>query len=346
MTLKTTIDRDTAHNLLKMMLLMRAFEEQCIAHYTAGLIRGFLHVYIGEEAIATGVCHHLTDDDVLFATYREHGHALARGLDPNRIMAEMFGKVDGVSHGRGGSMHLFDAQRHFIGGNAIVASALPMAVGYALGLKMQDKPGVVVCFFGEGAMAEGAFHEAMNLASLWQVPILFVCENNLYAMGTALERSQAQTNLCLRAQSYMMRASSVDGMDVLRVEDAVRTVLQDMRARSEPYFLECKTYRFRAHSMFDPDLYRDPAEVALWKTRDPIELFMQTLRAAHLLEDSDVQALRTDITQIIDQASRFAAESPFEDVASLETFVYSEPPSPVTASTPSLGSPEEREVAP
>ncbi len=326
MTVAAPIDPEIGRMFLKTMMMIRTFEEKCIVHYTAGLIRGFLHLYIGEEAVATAVCHHLVDDDVIFATYREHGHALARGLDPGRIMAEMFGKAQGVSGGRGGSMHLFAADRHFIGGNAIVASALPMAVGYGLGLKKQKKDGVVVCFFGEGAMAEGAFHEAMNLASLWQVPVLFVCENNLYAMGTALERSQSQTNLCLKAQSYMVRASSVDGMNVLAVHDAVKNILHDIRTLPEPYFLECKTYRFRAHSMFDPDLYRDPAEVSLWKKRDPIDALIATLKADNSLDEKDLASLREEVQKVVDEASQYAAGGDTEPVSDLYKYVYSEGP--------------------
>lgn len=324
MTMQHQIDNQDALELLHTMMLIRAFEEKSIEHYSAGLIRGFLHVYIGQEAVATGICHHLDDDDVIFATYREHGHALARGISPERIMAEMFGKVDGVSSGRGGSMHLFDGERHFLGGNAIVASALPMAVGYALGLKRQKKSGIVVCFFGEGAMAEGAFHEAMNLAVLWQVPILFVCENNLYAMGTALERSESQTNLCLKAQSYMMRASSVDGMDVCQVVEKSRSIIREIRSLEEPYFLECKTYRYRAHSMFDPDLYRDPEEIAVWKKRDPIDLWRRTLEKRGILSSSHYEEILSTVQSEVDKATAFGQKSPDPPLSSLMDFVLSD----------------------
>jgi len=320
------IDPNIGLKWLQTMMLIRAFEEKCIVHYTAGLIRGFLHLYIGQEAIATGICHQLDDDDVIFATYREHGHALARGLSPDRLMAEMFGKMDGVSGGRGGSMHLFDADRHFLGGNAIVASALPMAVGYALGLKKQSKKGVVVCFFGEGAVAEGAFHEAMNLAVLWQAPVLFVCENNLYAMGTSLERSESQTNLCVKAQSYLMRASTVDGMDIMKVAEKSRMILNEIRTLREPYFLECKTYRYRAHSMFDPDLYRDPEEIVLWKKRDPIALWRKTLQSQGILDDHQYDEIKASCDGLVEIAGNFAQKSPDPPLSSLTDFVLSDSP--------------------
>ena len=265
-----SIDREHGLILLHQMLRIRRFEERCIELYSATKIRGFLHLYIGEEAVAVGVMQALTGDDAIIATYREHGHALVRGVPAASIMAEMFGKVEGCSRGRGGSMHLFDANNRFYGGNAIVAGGLPLAIGLALADKMQGRHRVTACFFGEGAVAEGEFHESMNLAALWQLPVLFCCENNLYAMGTALSRSESETDVALKAAGYRVPAWPVDGMDVLAVEAAARRAAAAVRAGEGPHFLEMRTYRFRSHSMYDPDRYRDKAEIEQWKQRDPI----------------------------------------------------------------------------
>ena len=243
--------------------------------YTKEKIRGFLHLYIGEEAIAVGVMRCLTAADAVVATYREHGHAIARGIPMQPVMAEMYGKQEGCSRGRGGSMHIFDAKTRFYGGNAIVGGGLPLAVGLALADRMQRQSNVTACFFGEGAVAEGAFHESLNLAGLWQLPVLFVCENNLYAMGTALARSESETDVHRKAESYRVPAEIVDGMDPVAVEAAADRAVAAIRAGHGPRFLECRTYRFRAHSMFDPELYRDKAEVEQWRKRDPIPRLIQ-----------------------------------------------------------------------
>jgi TPP-dependent pyruvate/acetoin dehydrogenase alpha subunit len=227
---KLHLNRDHALHLLREMLRIRRFEERCAELYTEEKVRGFLHLYIGEEAIAVGVMQCLTPEDAVVATYREHGHALARGMPMTTMMAEMYGKREGCSRGRGGSMHLFDAATRFYGGNAIVGGLLPLAVGLALADKMQGRQRVTACFFGEGAAAEGEFHESLNLAALWQLPVLFVCENNLYAMGTALERSESETHIFRKAQSYRIESESVDGMDVLAVEIAARRATAAIRA--------------------------------------------------------------------------------------------------------------------
>src|ERR1019366_8770868 len=255
------LQRDHALRLLRQMLLIRRFEEKSAEVYTLGKIRGFLHLYIGEEAVAVGAMQALTADDAIVATYREHGHALARGIPAGAVMAEMYGKASGSSRGRGGSMHIFDVGRRFYGGYAIVGGGLPIAVGLALADKMQGRSRVTACFFGEGAVAEGEFHESLNLAALWQLPVLFLCENNRYAMGTALMRSESQTDIHLKAESYNIAAQAVDGMDVLAVEAAAHDAAAAVRQESRPHFLELRTYRFRAHSMADPDLYRSRAEV-------------------------------------------------------------------------------------
>jgi pyruvate dehydrogenase E1 component alpha subunit len=316
----STISHDEALSLLRDMMRVRRFEERCIELYSGARIRGFLHLYIGEEAVAVGVMNALSADDTIVATYREHGHALVRGLTARSIMAEMFGKMEGCSRGRGGSMHLFDAARRFYGGNAIVAGGLPVAVGLALAEKMQGRTGVVACFFGEGAVAEGEFHECMNLAALWQLPIIFCCENNLYAMGTALSRSESETDLSLKASSYEMPAWPVDGMDVLAVRDAATRAIDAVRGGRGPHFLELRTYRFRAHSMYDPDLYRDKAEIAQWKERDPIPAFIERAGIAQ----TEVDAIESDIKSEIDDAVEYAEQGTDEPVEDLTRFVTSE----------------------
>jgi pyruvate dehydrogenase E1 component alpha subunit len=317
---------DSEHllELLRGMLRIRTFEERCARLYQVEKIRGFLHLYIGEEAVAVGVMHALTPVDSVVATYREHGHALARGMNPGSVMAEMFGKVEGCSRGRGGSMHLFDRPLRFFGGNAIVGGGLPLAVGLALADRMQDRPGVTVVFFGEGAVAEGEFHESMNLAALWNLPVVFCCENNLYAMGTALGRSESQLELTLKASSYQMPAWAVDGMDVLAVEEAAQTAVEAVRAGGGPHFLEMRTYRFRAHSMFDPELYRDKAEVEEWKERDPLKTFAAALRGQGILSESDWKEMNDEVTTEVDEAEAFAEAGSWEAVEDLTRFVYSE----------------------
>src|SRR6516225_4750062 len=291
------LDRDHALKLLREMLLIRRFEEKCAELYGATKIRGFLHLYIGEEAVAVGAMEVLQPEDAIVATYREHGHALARGISGESIMAEMYGKVQGCSRGRGGSMHLFDAATRFYGGNAIVGGGLPLAVGLALADKMRGRSQVTACFFGDGAVAEGEFHESMNLAALWNLPVLFCCENNLYAMGTAIERYESQTDLALKAASYEMTAWSVDGMDVLAVEDAAHKAAAEVRDGGRPCFLELKTYRFRAHSMYDPDLYRTKEEIERWKQHDPIPALIERLRNDGLLGQEDLEQMEHEIAE-------------------------------------------------
>jgi pyruvate dehydrogenase E1 component alpha subunit len=319
-----TLGPATDLELLRRMLRIRLFEERCAELYSATKIRGFLHLYVGEEAVAVGVLDALTAQDAVVSTYREHGHALARGMSMTSVMAEMFGKVTGCSRGRGGSMHLFDAASRFYGGNAIVAGGIPVAVGLALADQLQGRQRVTVCFFGDGAFAEGEFHEAANLAALWRLPVLFVCENNLYAMGTALAREHAQTDLALRAASYGLASYPVDGMDVLAVRDAARNAVEAVRSGAGPHFLEARTYRFRAHSMYDPDRYRDKVEIARWKERDPIE----ALAARLGVDDAVRAATEAEITAEIDEAVAAADAAPTEPVEDLTRFVHSEAVTP------------------
>jgi pyruvate dehydrogenase E1 component subunit alpha len=322
----STLDREHSLGLLRQMLLIRRFEETCVELYSATKIRGFMHLYIGEEAVAAGVMPCLEPDDAVVATYREHGHALARGVDPGAVMAEMFGFVEGSSRGRGGSMHIFDAGRHFYGGNAIVGGGLPLALGLALADKLQDRRRVTACFFGEGAVAEGEFHETMNLAALWRLPLLFCCENNLYAMGTALERSESETDMALKAAAYEIPAWAADGMDVTAVEEAAHRQAEIVRSGAGPAFLELRTYRFRAHSMYDPELYRSKDEVAHWRERDPIELFANRLREDGLLDDDTLAALENEVAAEVGAAVEFAEQGTPEPVEDLTRFVYSEAP--------------------
>lgn len=317
-------DSDHRRHLLHQMLRVRRLEEQCVELYSAAKIRGFLHVYIGEEAVAAGVMSTLGPDDAVVATYREHGHALLRGVPAGAILAEMYGYVEGCCRGRGGSMHLFDAATRFYGGNAIVAGGLPLAVGLALADKMSGRSRVTACFFGEGAVAEGEFHESLNLAALWQLPVLFCCENNLYAMGTALARSESQTDIALKAASYEIASWSADGMDVLAVEETARRAVDAVRAGGGPHFLELRTYRFRAHSMFDPERYRDKAEVSRWMERDPIDKLRNTLEAAGQLTDKDWKSIQLDVEAEVKAAVEFAEAGTPEPVEDLTRFVYSE----------------------
>lgn len=311
-------ERGFCHALLADMQRIRRMEEKSAELYGEGKIRGFLHLYVGQEAVAVGALHALAPEDNIIATYREHGHALVRGVPMNAIMAEMFGKLAGCSHGRGGSMHLFDRASHFYGGNAIVGSGIALAAGLALADKMQQVARVNACFFGEGAMAEGVFHETANLAALWKLPLLFICENNFYAMGTALARSESQTDLCAKAASYRMATRKADGMDVLAVHEAASLAAGHVRAGEGPFFLECQTYRFRAHSMFDPDLYRDRAEIERWKQRGPLHSFAARLKAEGKLTEDEFLALDAGAQREVDAAVAFAdaaAWEPVEDLA-------------------------------
>ncbi len=311
------IERDHALTLLRGMLLIRRFEEKAAELYSAGNIHGFLHLYIGQEAIAVGALQALTPDDAIVATYREHGHALARGIPAGAVMAEMYGKASGCSRGHGGSMHLFDAGRRFYGGYAIVGGGLPIAVGLALADTLEQRARVTACFFGDGAVAEGEFHESLNLAALWKLPVLFLCENNRYAMGTALERHQSQTDLRAKAQSYNVPAEQVDGMDVLAVQEATRRAVDAVRHGGGPQFIEFLTYRFRAHSMYDPDLYRAKEEIARWKERDPISTFQARLREAGVVTEADVAQAEQEVATEIVAAVAFAEAAPWEPVENL-----------------------------
>ena len=328
---KPLMSREHSLQLLQQMLRVRRFEERCVELYTQEKIRGFLHVCIGEEAVGAGVMCHLCEDDAVVSTYREHGHALLKNLAMNSIMAEMYGKQAGCSRGRGGSMHLFDAQQRFFGGNAIVAGGLPTAVGLALADKMQGRQRATVCFFGDGAAAEGAFYESLNLAALWRLPVLFVCENNHYAMGTPIAVEHAQPAIHIKAQAIGVPAVKVDGMSVVQVEAAASRALADIRNGKGPRLLECDTYRFRAHSMFDPQLYREAEEVEQWKQRDPITRLADWMRSNAMLDDPQWQAIEQAISDEVDAAVAFAEQAEWEKVDDLAQFVCLPLPANFTA---------------
>jgi pyruvate dehydrogenase E1 component beta subunit/2-oxoisovalerate dehydrogenase E1 component len=322
-TLKPRLSRQHELELLRQMIRIRRFEDKCAELYTREKIRGFLHLYDGEEAVAAGVIPVLEPRDRVVATYREHGHALVRGVSMNAVMAEMYGKRDGCSGGRGGSMHLFDRASNFYGGNAIVGGGLPLAVGLALADHMLGEDNVTACFFGEGAVAEGEFHESLNLAALWGLPVLFVCENNRYAMGTALEISESETDIHLKAQSYRLASEVVDGMDVVAVEAAARRAINAVRTSGKPYFLECRTYRFRPHSMFDAQLYRDKAEIEAWRKKGPIVRFQGWLERNGIIHVDDVKKIENDVADEIEAAVAFAEAAPWEPIEDLGKHVRS-----------------------
>jgi pyruvate dehydrogenase E1 component alpha subunit len=320
------LSRDQLLDLHYQMLLIRRFEEKAAEEYTLGKIGGFLHLYIGQEAVGVGTISHLRRDDQVISNYREHGHALARGVDPNRLMAELFGKATGISKGKGGSMHIFDAEHNLLGGYAIVGAQLPLACGLALAARFQKLDRVTVCFFGDGAVDEGAFHEALNLASLWNLPVVFICENNLYSMGMAVQRAWAVETLEPRAAAYAMAYERVDGMDLLAVRETTLRAVARARSESKPTLVEALTYRFRGHSMADPAAYRPKEEAERWRsTRDPLALFAGALRAAGAANEEDLRALDERASKVAEDAAAFAEQSPFPDLSELTTDVMVDP---------------------
>jgi pyruvate dehydrogenase E1 component alpha subunit len=321
-----SVDAALAKQLLTDMFLIRRFEEKAAEAYTLGKIGGFLHLYIGEEAVAVGATSALRPDDYAISAYREHGHCLAKGADPKRTMAELYGRRDGLSGGKGGSMHLFDKSVNFLGGHAIVGAHLPIAAGVGFAIKYQGGDQVVVCYFGDGAVPEGEFHESMNLAALWKLPVIFLCENNRYAMGTSVERALAQTEIWKFGQTYGIPAERVDGMDVLAVREAVARAVTRARQQKTPSLLEADTYRYRGHSMRDPagSVYRTKEEVEREKLRDPIVLFREKVLAADVLSEADVRAIEKDVNDRIDEAVAFADASPEPPGEALFTDIYKE----------------------
>ncbi|HEV8586383.1 MAG TPA: pyruvate dehydrogenase (acetyl-transferring) E1 component subunit alpha [Methylomirabilota bacterium] len=320
------IDADLARRLLYEMQLVRRFEEKAAEAYALGKIGGFLHLSIGEEAVAVGTTSVLRRDDYAISTYREHGHCLVKGSDPRRVMAELFGRVDGLSKGKGGSMHLFDKEHNFLGGHAIVGAHLPIAAGVGFAIKYREGDQVIVCYFGDGAVPEGEFHESLNLAALWKLPVIWICENNRYAMGTSLERALAQTEIWKFGETYGIPAQPVDGMDVLAVREAVGTAVARARKDGTPTLIEARTYRFRGHSMRDPAgaVYRTKEEVEREKLRDPIVLLRDRALKAGLLTDDDVKKIEKDVNDLVDEAVAFADASPEPPASELFADIFKE----------------------
>ena len=320
------VDAELARHLLYDMLLIRRFEEKAAEAYALGKVGGFLHLYIGQEAVAVGATSVLRPDDYAISAYREHGHCLAKGADPRRVMAELFGRRDGLSKGKGGSMHLFDRSVNFLGGHAIVGAHLPLAAGVALAIKYEGRDAVIVCFFGDGAVAQGEFHESLNLAALWKLPVIYLCENNRYAMGTSTDRALAQTEIWKFGQTYGIPSEKVDGMDVLAVREVVGRAVARTRQDKRPSLIEADTYRYRGHSMRDPAgaVYRTKEEVEEQKQRDPIMMFRERALASRVLTEADVRAIEKDVNDRIDEAVAFADASPEPPDEWLHTDIYKE----------------------
>jgi pyruvate dehydrogenase E1 component alpha subunit len=324
--LTPTVDVELARRFYSEMVLIRRFEEKAAEMYALGKIGGFLHLYIGQEAVAVGATSVLRPDDYAISAYREHGHCLAKGSDPRRVMAELFGRRDGLCTGKGGSMHLFDRSVNFLGGHAIVGAHLPLAAGAAFAIKYQGGDQVVLCYFGDGAVPQGEFHESLNLAALWKLPVIYVCENNRYAMGTAIHRALAQTEIWRFAATYGIPGEAVDGMDVLAVREVVGRAVERARAEKMPSLIEARTYRFRGHSMRDPSaaIYRTKDEVEREKQRDPILLFRERCLREGVLTEADLKTLEKEVNDLVDEAVAFADASPEPPPEWLLTDIYKE----------------------
>lgn len=322
------LDNDRLIELFRMMTLIRHFEEKCAEGYAYGKIGGFLHLYIGEEAVAVGSIGALRADDHIVTHYRDHGYALAKGCDPGAVLAELYGRATGVSGGRGGSMHLADVNRHFWGGYAIVAGHIPLAVGIAHAIKYRGDDQVVVCYFGDGSTTNGYFHEALNIAAVWRLPIIFLAENNLYGMGTAITTASLVSDLTEKAAAYHIPAVQVDGMDVLAVYEATKRIAARCRAGEGPYFLEARTFRLRGHSMADADTYRSKDEIERWRGRDPILEFGHFLAEQRILSLEDQQRLDKEVLEEVEAAGRFADESPEPEPETLFEMIYAKPVGP------------------
>ena len=319
------LDRDTLIELYYQMLLCRRFEEKSAEAYSMGKIGGFCHLYIGQEAVAIGAISAIRKDDYVLTSYREHAHAIAKGLSPGSVMAELYGKATGCSKGKGGSMHMFDKSVNFMGGHAIVGGQIPLATGVAFGSKYLGTDQVTLVFFGEAAVNQGAFHESLNMAQLWRLPCIYICENNQYGMGTSLERAMSLQDISKKAQGYELAGEYVDGMDVLAVREATERAVARARKDYLPTLLEVRTYRFMGHSMSDPGNYRTRAEIEKYQERDPLKLFSATLLETETVSKSDLDALEERVKREVAEAVRFAEESPDPDPKELYTDVYANP---------------------
>ena len=308
--------------MLSLMLLIRRFEERASQQYQAQKIGGFCHLYIGQEAVAVGALGALRPDDYVLTSYRDHGQALAKGTSPDDVMAELYGKAGGCSAGKGGSMHLFDADVNFLGGHAIVGGQIPLATGVAFASRYRGTDQVTLCFFGEAAVNQGAFHESLNMAQLWKLPCIYICENNQYGMGTSLARAMSLQDVSQKAPAYNMAGEFVDGMNVLAVYEATKRAVERARKESLPTLLEVRTYRFMGHSMSDPGKYRTTEEIKKYQERDPIVLFRETLTEAKIITDKEYEEIENRAKDVTDKAVKFADESPLPDPKELFTDVY------------------------
>lgn len=317
-------DRDTLLDLLYQMILIRRFEEKCAESYSLGKIGGFCHLYIGQEAVAVGSISSVRPDDYVLTSYRDHGHAILKGISPNAVMAELYGKAGGCSSGKGGSMHMFDKNVNFLGGHAIVGGQIPLATGVAFASKYKGTDQVTLCFFGEAAVNQGAFHESLNMAQLWKLPCIYVCENNQYGMGTSLQRAMSLQDVSQKALAYELESEFVDGMDVLAVREAVLRGIERARKHYLPTLLEVRTYRFMGHSMSDPGNYRTRAEIERYQLRDPIKLFTASLTEYGVIDKEVLAAIEARVREEVAKSVRFAEESPLPDPKELYTHVYAE----------------------
>lgn len=317
-------NRETLISMFRQMLLIRRFEERCAESYSLGKIGGFCHLYIGQEAVAVGSISALRPDDYVITSYREHGQAIAKGVSPDAVMAELYGKATGCSRGKGGSMHLFDAEVNFLGGHAIVGGQIPLATGVAFASKYKETDQVTLCFFGEAAVNQGAFHESLNMAQLWKLPCIYICENNRYGMGTSLERASSLQNVSEKGCAYELASEFVDGMDVLAMRHATERAIKRAREESAPTLIEARTYRFMGHSMSDPGKYRTRAEIEKYQERDPIKVFTNTLLDNEILTQKDIDDFESEIKREVEHAVRFAEESPEPESKELFTNVYAD----------------------
>jgi pyruvate dehydrogenase E1 component alpha subunit len=322
------LDRETLINIYHQMLLVRRFEEKAAEIYSAGKIGGFCHLYIGQEAVAIGSISAIRKDDYVLTSYREHAHAIAKGMSPESVMAELYGKATGCSKGKGGSMHMFDKEVNFLGGHAIVGGQIPLATGVAFASKYKGTDQVTLCYFGEAAVNQGAFHESLNMAQLWKLPCIYICENNQYGMGTSLARAMSSHDISQKACAYDIASEFVDGMDVLAVREATLRAVERARTEHLPTLLEVRTYRFMGHSMSDPGNYRTRAEIERHQERDPLKLFSASLKEEGVLSDSEFQKIEAEVKEQVEKSVRFAEESPFPDPKELYTDVYATPIDP------------------
>ena len=321
-------DRETLVKILHQMILIRRFEEKCAESYSLGKIGGFCHLYIGQEAVGVGAISALRPDDYVLTSYREHGQAIAKGMSPDAIMAELYGKATGCSRGKGGSMHLFDTDLGFLGGHAIVGGQIPLATGVAFASKYQGTDQVTLCFFGEAAVNQGAFHESLNMAQLWKLPCIYICENNMYGMGTSLKRAMSFQDVALKSCAYEVASEAVDGMDVMAMRAAVQRAVKRAREEYLPTLLEARTYRYMGHSMSDPGNYRTRAEIEKYQERDPIKIFTSKLKAAGVIEDSEIAEIEAQVKEAVEHSVKFADESPLPDPSELYTDIYASPINP------------------